>query len=50
MVTDAPATRAQALAAAIERSIDADSLSAGDRLGTIEEWREKSGARRSRSR
>jgi DNA-binding FadR family transcriptional regulator len=43
MVTDAPATRAQALAAAIERSIDADSLSAGDRLGTIEEWREKSG-------
>lgn len=43
MVTDAPATRAQALAAAIERSIDADSLSAGDRLGTIEEWRAKSG-------
>ncbi len=43
MVTDAPATRAQALAAAIEQSITDDRLGAGDPLGTIEQWRARSG-------
>lgn len=43
MVTEAPATRAQSLAATIERTIAARGLSAGDPLGTIESWRASSG-------
>ncbi len=43
MVTEAPATRAQALAATIERTIDEEGLQAGDPLGTIESWRASSG-------
>lgn len=43
MATDAPVTRAQSLAATIERSISTERLTAGDPLGTIEQWRERSG-------
>lgn len=43
MVTEAPATRAQSLAATIERTIATRSLRAGDPLGTIESWRTSSG-------
>ncbi|MBX9472532.1 FadR/GntR family transcriptional regulator [Microcella sp.] len=43
MVTEAPATRAQALAATIERTITEQGLQPGDALGTIESWRETSG-------
>lgn len=43
MRTEAPATRAQALAAAMERSIAAEALGAGDALGTLESWRRRSG-------
>lgn len=39
----APVTRAQALASAIEESIVAKALVAGDSLGTIEHWRTESG-------
>jgi DNA-binding FadR family transcriptional regulator len=43
MVTEAPATRAQALAATIERTITEQGLQPGDTLGTIDSWRESSG-------
>ena len=43
MVTEAPATRAQSLAATIERTIADEGLRAGDALGTIESWRASSG-------
>lgn len=43
MLSLAPVTRAQALASAIEQSIVDDTLEAGDRLGTLEEWRQRSG-------
>lgn len=43
MVTEAPATRAQSLAATIERTIAAQGLQAGDPIGTIESWRASSG-------
>lgn len=43
MVTEAPGTRAQALAATIERTIVEQQLEAGAPLGTIESWRASSG-------
>ncbi len=43
MVTEAPGTRAQALAATIEQTISAQGLHAGDPIGTIESWRASSG-------
>lgn len=43
MITEAPATRAQSLAATIERTIAAQGLRAGDPIGTIESWRASSG-------
>lgn len=43
MITEAPATRAQSLAATIERTIAAQALQAGDPIGTIESWRASSG-------
>lgn len=43
MVTEAPATRAQSLAATIERHIVDARLAPGDPVGTIDEWRARSG-------
>lgn len=43
MMIDVPATRAQALAATIERTIADESLTPGDAIGTIEGWRTRSG-------
>ncbi|MFC5381206.1 FadR/GntR family transcriptional regulator [Aquipuribacter nitratireducens] len=43
MPTQAPATRAQALAGEVERTIAAEGLTAGDPVGTIDGWRLRSG-------
>lgn len=43
MVIEAPTTRAQSLAATIERTIVEQKLQAGDPIGTIESWRARSG-------
>ncbi len=43
MTSGAPGTRAQALAATVERSITVDGLQAGEQLGTIDGWRTRSG-------
>jgi GntR family transcriptional regulator, transcriptional repressor for pyruvate dehydrogenase complex len=43
VITYAPTTRAQALAAAIEKTIVDENLAAGAPLGTIEDWRTRSG-------
>lgn len=43
MPTAAPGTRAQALATEVERTIAADALRAGDRVGTIDGWQDRSG-------
>ncbi|WP_022887454.1 FadR/GntR family transcriptional regulator [Glaciibacter superstes] len=43
MIIEAPATRAQLLAATIERHVAENSLGSGDAVGTIEGWRARSG-------
>lgn len=43
MTSGVPGTRAQALAATVEEAITADGLQTGERVGTIDGWRARSG-------
>lgn len=43
MATEAPGTRAQALADDVEHAIATDGLAPGDPVGTIDGWRDRSG-------
>lgn len=47
MTSGVPGTRAQALAATVEEAIAVDGLQAGERVGTIDGWRARSGFGRS---